>query len=79
LLDEDLFVRAHELQRVMVTQDTDFLQIASEWLSLGRQFSGLAYCRTTGNSTTGLIADLELIAAIMIRDEALNPIVWIPF
>lgn len=77
--DEVLLERATELERVMVSQDSDFLQLAQKRLSLGRSFPGLVFCRISGISTSELINDVELIAVAMTSGEMADQVVWIPF
>ena len=60
--DEPLLHRATALGRIMVTQDDDFLAIASAWQAAGREFAGLVYAHQMRIGIGRFIADLELIA-----------------
>jgi len=62
LEDEDLLARAAQLERVLVTQDEDFLGIAQEWLQAGRPFTGIVYAHQLRIGIGRFISDLELIA-----------------
>ena len=41
--DDDLLTRATAVGRVLFTQDTDFLEIASRWQRQGIAFSGILF------------------------------------
>lgn len=58
--DEQLLHRATDLGRVLLTQDLDFLGIASRWQTSGRAFAGILFprraLRSAGWSTTSTCA-----------------------
>ena len=60
--DEVLLTRAGELNRILVSQDTDLLRIAHAWQSKGRAFHGVIFVHQKGASIGQYIADLNLIA-----------------
>jgi predicted nuclease of predicted toxin-antitoxin system len=62
--DERLLVRATELGRALVTQDTDFFPIAERWWSAGRHFEGIIFSLPTQVTIGQLVNDLELIAQV---------------
>src|SRR5688500_2610632 len=59
--DDELLERARDLNRLIFTQDEDFLVIASAWKRLRRPFAGIAY-GTRQHSIGRYVEDLELIA-----------------
>jgi predicted nuclease of predicted toxin-antitoxin system len=77
--DESLFERATRLGRVMVTNDEDFLVIASNWLAEGRHFSGLVRLRDQYIPYGKLIEDLLLIAEAYEPHEMDDRIEYLPF
>jgi predicted nuclease of predicted toxin-antitoxin system len=77
--DDDLFARAAELGRVLVSQDPDHLAIASRWLAEGRPFAGLVKANEPQRHIGRAIEDLQLIAEGYSAEEMLNSIVYIPF
>jgi len=67
LEDVDLLARAAVLGRVLVTQDEDFLAIATAWLSADREFFGIIYAHQLRVGIGSFISDLELIAKAVTR------------
>ena len=53
LHDAMLLQRATDLQRVLFSQDHDFLKITSEWQRKGRTFSGVVYASQQAVSLGG--------------------------
>lgn len=78
LEDEALLTRATELDRVLFTQDDDFLAIAARWQSRSREFSGVLYSHQLGPGIGELVGDLELIAACADQDELRRHVVYLP-
>lgn len=60
--DELLLQRATSLNRVLITQDEDFLAIASVWQASELEFAGVVYTHQLRIGVGRFIADLELIA-----------------
>lgn len=77
--DEMLLTRAHELRRVLLTQDIGFRVLAEEWQRDGREFSGLFFGRQHGHSIGEYVNCLALIAVASEQDEWCNAVVWVPF
>lgn len=75
--DDDLLTRATAVGRVLLTQDTDFLEIASRWQRQGNAFSGILFARQ-GTPIGQLIEDAELCLACMTADEFRNRLVLLP-
>lgn len=62
LSDENLLLRAMQLQRVVFTHDLRFHALAVTWQREGRVFAGLLYGDQTGVGIGAYVRDLELIA-----------------
>jgi len=76
--DEALLLRATELGRVLVSQDTDLLGIAAAWQSIGQEFSGLIFAPQQPANIGRYIDDLELIAICCEPHELANSIQRLP-
>ena len=72
--DEPLLDRAQVLARVLVTQDEDFLEIASAWQREGREFAGIVYAHQLRVGIGQFIGDLEIIAK---TSEAAQMRTWV--
>lgn len=67
--DPEILIRATQLNRVVFTQDIDFLEIASAWMSEGKAFSGVVYARQMGITIGQAIFDLQLLATVLEPSE----------
>ena len=76
--DDDLLPRATALERVLLTQDADFLEIAARSQRHGIAFSGILFARQ-GTPIGQLIEAAELCLAGMLADEFRNCLVHLPF
>ena len=76
--DELVLNRALILERVLFTQDKDFLKIASQCQRSGQPFAGVVYSPQRGISPGRCISDLELIAGVLDSEELINQVVRIP-
>ena len=76
--DDELLARATELGRILFTFDNDLLEIAAEWQTTERRFSGLIFARSRGVSIGEMICNLELIVQTISAAEIENTVVWIP-
>ncbi len=76
--DVGLLTRSTELQRVLVSQDTDFFSITSEWLEAERDFFGLVFAPQLSISIGKMVEDLELIAQCYLEDEVRNSVIFLP-
>jgi hypothetical protein len=76
--DEDLLRRATSLGRIFVSQDEDFLAIASRWQETGWEFLGLVFAPQEGASIGRYVEDLELIALCCDVAEVANTIYRLP-
>jgi hypothetical protein len=77
--DEDLLLRAHELGRVIFTQDIRFKALAENWQSEERPFSGLAFGHQLRGTIGQYVRDLELIAKASDPEEWLGQVAHLPF
>jgi Domain of unknown function (DUF5615) len=76
--DAVLLTRASVANRLLFTQDEDFLKIAPNWHSEGKPFVGIAYSHQIGVSIGRLIEDLELLALCATEDELHNRVIYLP-
>ncbi len=76
---ERILERAGTLDRLVYTNDDDFLAIAHRWLLERRNFAGLAYAHPQGVSVRQAIDSLELIAKASDAHESRNVIYYLPF
>ncbi len=76
--DPELLQRATELDRILVTQDNDFLVIAAEWLAESREFAGVVYGHQQQTGIGQCVEDLELIATCYEAEEARNTVIYLP-
>jgi hypothetical protein len=76
--DDLLLARATELRRVLFSQDRDLLEIAAEWMRVGRGCSGLVYGHQLQVSIGQAVRDLELIAKVADPDDMRNRIYRLP-
>jgi hypothetical protein len=79
LYDEDLLVRATQLDRVVVTQDIRFDARAAAWQLHGRHFAGLAFAHPLSITIGQFVRDLELISKASLERECENQIFRLPF
>ncbi|HEX3598857.1 MAG TPA: DUF5615 family PIN-like protein [Lacipirellulaceae bacterium] len=78
LADDLLLQRATELDRVLVTSDKGFLDMATEWQTIGRPFAGIAFAVQRNLWIGKTIEYLELMAHAISRDEMRNRLEYIP-
>jgi len=76
--DNLVFVRATELNRVLVSQDDDLLRIAEGWQRNGLEFAGLIYAHQDPTTVRQYIDDLDLISQCETPEEYLNRIERLP-
>lgn len=76
--DPALLDRAAELDRVLFTQDEDFLREGARRQEAGVYFVGIIYGHQR-LSIANCIHDLELIAKAGVRQDFENQIVYLPF
>ena len=76
--DERLLARVTQLNRVLYTQDEDFLAIANRWLRDQRTFAGLIYGHQLRVPIGTAIADLELIARVGEPEDTRNRVYFLP-
>jgi Domain of unknown function (DUF5615) len=76
--DSQILDRAMEIERILFTQDDDFLVEAQRRQTAGIDFSGIIYAHQLGISIGNCIRDLELIAQVTTFDELTNMIRYLP-
>jgi hypothetical protein len=76
--DESLLDRSASLQRVLVTQDEDFLALASIWQANRRDFPGLIFMPQLAAGIGRYVEDLELIAACCSPAEVAGLVTHLP-
>lgn len=76
--DNEVLCRATELQRVVFTQDDDFLVIAADRQHRSEEFSGVVFAAQQRVTTSQCINELELIAKILAPAEAANQVFFLP-
>ena len=78
LLDDLLLQRATELNRILVTHDKGFLEMAARWQRTSRPFAGIAFAVQRRLWIGKAIDYLELMAHAMAPEEIRNRIEYIP-
>jgi uncharacterized protein with PIN domain len=76
--DPPLLDRATELQRILVTQDEDFLQEASRRHRAGEAFFGIVYAHQLRVTIGECVTDLEIIAKDSQPDEWIGRVEHLP-
>jgi hypothetical protein len=76
--DEVILERATLLSRVMVSNDDDFLGIASRWTASDRHFAGLVRLRDQHLPYGKLIEDLLIVAEVYSPEEMIDRIEYLP-
>jgi predicted nuclease of predicted toxin-antitoxin system len=76
--DEPLLRRACELGRILVSQDTDLLQVVHDWQEKLQSFPGLIFSHQENASIGRLISDLELIAQCCPPEEVRGQVYYLP-
>ena len=78
LSDAELLSRATDLDRVLLTQDTDFLMIANEWQSSETQFRAVIFVRQIGMGIGEIIEDIHLLLTAADETELWNQVYHLP-
>ncbi|CAD5933565.1 hypothetical protein [Planktothrix agardhii] len=71
--------RATELDRVIFTQDDDFLVIANRRQQQGVKFSGVIYAHQQSVTVGECVRDLEIIAKASEPEDLVNQVQYLPF
>ena len=77
--DPILLDRATELDRVIFTQDDDFLVIANRRQQEGVKFSGVIYAHQQSVTVGECVRDLEIIAKASQPEDLVNQVQYLPF
>ena len=78
LADPLVLDRATELNRIVVSQDRDFLVEAQQRQTVGATFAGVIYAHQLQISIGECIRDLELIAKLGYPEEFINRVQFLP-
>lgn len=76
--DAQLLDRARELERVLFTQDDDFLTEAVQRQKTGKTFCGIIYAHQLRVSIGKCVRDLELIAKVGEPEDLSNRVEFLP-
>jgi hypothetical protein len=76
--DEEVLSRAHQLNRVVFTQDIRFKALAESWQRSGRFFSGLIVGHQLGATLGRYVIELELVAKVSETDEWAGVVAHLP-
>jgi len=76
--DELLLARATELERVIFSQDKDFLRIGSQWQQNERPFAGIIYAHQLHITIGQAVRDLEFMSQVLEPEDMLNKVEFIP-
>lgn len=76
--DSRLLERAHELKRVLFTQDDDLLEEAAKRYRTGKSFSGVIYAHQLRVTIGVCVQDLEIIAKSADEQEMENQVIYLP-
>jgi predicted nuclease of predicted toxin-antitoxin system len=78
LTDAEILQRAHDLGRVVVTQNIRFRALAEAWQKKGRPFSGLVFAHQLRITIGQFVSDLSLIAEVTTPEEWRNTVEHLP-
>ena len=76
--DEDLLIRATELDRILVTQDKGFHRIVKRWWAADRGFPGILFAIQERVDIGDMIEYMELFAHVMSAEEMRDRLEYIP-
>ena len=76
--DKVILERATQLGRVLFSQDTDLLAIASSCQQRAIPFVGLIYAHQLGITVGQCVADLEMICKACDAEELRNRVIYLP-
>lgn len=76
--DEELLKRATELDRVLFSQDADFILVAAKWQAGGRSFPGIIFGHQMRGSIGQYVEDLWLIAEVLSEEEVRSQLLYLP-
>ena len=76
--DIDILERALELGRIVFTQDTDFIVLATERQAGGIPFPGVIFGKHGSMPVRKVIDDLALICQSSALEELTNQLIWLP-
>jgi len=74
LTDEEPLGFAREEKATIFTHDTDFLQIAAQWIDDGRTHCGVIYCHQTMHGIGDCIRNLKILVAVLTQEDMIDHI-----
>ena len=77
--DADLLLRANELNRIVFTQDVDFIVLVDECVAEEKPFSGVVFSHQLKTTIGQAINDLEIVCGVLSPAEAANQLIRLPF
>jgi hypothetical protein len=78
LPDPELLQRATDLNRVLYTNDRDFLSIGPQWQKAGRTFSGILFAEQLAMTFGQAIEELTIIGLAGQPEDCANRIQFLP-
>lgn len=78
LADPDLLDRATALNRILLTQDKDFLAEAAARQRTGLAFAGIVYAPQVRLTIGKIVQDVELIAKVFDPPDVANAVIYLP-
>lgn len=76
--DARLLGRAHELKRLLFTQDDDLLEEAAKCQRANKPFSGVVYAHQLRATIGACVRDLEIISKNADLSEVENQVIYLP-
>ena len=76
--DSEILSRATELNRLVFTQDEDFLAIGHEWQASGREFYGIVYSHQLSITVGRAVQDLQIVCEVLTEEDVRGQVVFLP-
>lgn len=76
--DAVLLARATELNRILFTQDDDFLVLADQWRRAGHHFSGVVYAHQLRATLGQIVSDLQIVLEVATDEEMRDIVLFLP-
>lgn len=76
--DEQLLERSTHLNRILFSQDADFIAEAAKWQEKGAPFSGVIFGHQLRGSIGQYVEELWLIAEVLSAEEMKGQLIFLP-
>lgn len=76
--DADILERATQLNRIVFSQDRDFLVLARNRQAAGVSFSGIVFANQLDVTIGGLVRDLKVICRVLSEADMRDSLVYLP-